>query len=1163
MASNSHSPERSFGDYELLEEIGRGGMGVIWKARQVSLGRLVALKMIRDSQLASPKAHERFRVEAEAAGRLHHPNIVPIYEFGAVEGTPFISMLLVEGSDLVRWTRGIPMEARPLARLMAKLAQAIQFAHQRGILHLDLKPANVLMDAQGEPHLTDFGLARRLDAQEVSAFPSEVVGSPNYMAPEQVSGRSEELTTATDVYSLGAIMYELLSGRAPFRSESPLATLRKMQEEEPEAPRSLYKFADPELETVCLKCLEKRPDRRYASASALAADLERWLHHEPLEARPITVRERLGKWARRNPGITALLVLVHVVLSLGLGGIVWMGARASARARESHDRLIRTYVTGGNQWIEAHEDFTALLWFVEALRLEDQGPIAEENHRYRIGAVLNRASMLQQAFFNKDHIRAANFDGDGRRLIIGTSAGTAAIWDVATGRQLTPDLKMPASVHRVRFNRDGKKVLSMDIAGYARIWDAATGTPLTPLLRGDDYSGDARILEVTNGAPILPVLQGPDSNDEPFDWAFLKLDPSGWFSPDGTKLLTAWGCRSAHLWDVTTGKHIRAFSHHSQVVSAKFSPDGKYIVTGGNDNTARLWDAQTGQQLGKPLVHDKFVTWAGFHPDGHRLLTVSDRRQIHVWDWKTGQELLPPLSHGEVLFAAAFSPDGRKILSGGWDKTARIWDTATGLEVSRFSLPGGVVSAAWSPDGRSIATACEDGTARIWDATGTGKLLAALPHGAGDFYLSYSSSGRRLVTFGFTGTARVWDVTQTDNPALEIKHPHSGWAEFNADGGKVVSAGFWPANDVRVFNAATGAPESPVMPHTNAVRRARFSPDGRRILTASDDFTARIWDVTSGRELIPTLCHPAAVLDGMFSPDGRTIATACSDGNGRLWEATTGRLLGTLPHAKKVTSILFSPDGRLVATASDDATARLWDTASGQPVTPPLTHRGRVTSIRFSRASTHLLTGSQAPDGEKGAAQMWDVKTGSPLGEPLEHDDDVNDAEYSPDERFIVTASQDHTARVWDVHTHRPVTLPMRHLDGLLEASFSPDSHRVVTLALEGDVRLWDALTGEAITPTLPHRHSYNLGHVAFSPRASGPVNPITATNSFGDRLLIAVGGDGPVLRDFNPATQPLPALINQAELLTGHRLDPTAGTIRLDPETLSNHWRQLSATAH
>ena len=837
--SNPDAPKR-FGDYELLEEIGRGGMGVIWKAREVSLERLVALKMIRDSQLASPKARERFRVEAEAAGKLHHPNIVPIYEFGTAEGNPFISMPLVEGSDLARMTRGTPMDAQPLARLMAKLAHAIHFAHQRGILHLDLKPANVLVDAQGEPHVTDFGLAKRIGPAEVTAVASEIIGSPNYMAPEQVSGRTDEITTAADVYSLGAIMYELLTGRAPFRSESPLLTLRKVQEEEPVPPRMLYKFADPELETICLKCMEKSPERRYTSARTFAVDLERWLNHEPIQARPVTVNQRVSKWVHRNPGIAALLVLVNVVLILGLSGIIWMGARAASRARESQDRLLRMYVNRGNQLIDAHEDFTALLWLVEALRLEREGAVREENHRYRIEEVLRRASMLQQAVFDKDHIRAANFDPDGRRLVIGTSAGTAEVRDIATGQALTPQLKLPAPVHRVRFSPDGKKVLSMDIQGYARVYDASTGAPMTPILRGVDYDEDARIADASAGAPITPVLRSADHEEDQSDWAVLKLDPSAWFSPDGRTVLTAWGCMSAHLWDATSGRHLKAFSHDRLVVCAKFSSDGRYVVTGSKDNSARVWDVQTGQPLGKPLVHDKFVAWAGFDSDAGRLLTVSDRHIIHVWDWRKGRELIPPLSHGDALFAAAFSPDGRRILSAGWDKTTRIWDSATGLEVGRFSLPGGIVSAAWSPDGRSIAAACADGTARIWDATGTARLLSALPHGAGDFYLSFSADGRRLVTFGFDGTARVWDVSQRDKPALEMKHPQTVWAEFNSDGSRVVAAGFWPANNVRVFDAHTGSPAGALMQHTGSVRRARFSRDNQRLVTASDDFTAHL-----------------------------------------------------------------------------------------------------------------------------------------------------------------------------------------------------------------------------------------------------------------------------------------------------------------------------------
>src|SRR5262245_4966971 len=296
----NQSPLRRFGNYELLDEVGRGGMGGVYRARDLTLNRVVALKLMLAGQFATDREVKRFRTEAQAAARLDHPNIVPIYEFGELEGRPFLSMRFVDGTDLAEQLAGKPMDPRPIAQLMSTLARAIHYAHQRGVLHRDLKPANVLIDSGGQPHVTDFGLAKCLDSKDGLTLSGAALGSPNYMAPEQAAGHPERLTTAADIYSLGAIMYELLTGRPPFRAETALETMRKVMDEPPLAPRLQHELTDRDLETICLKCMEKEPERRYGSAVELAEDIERWQRSEPIRARPATPVEHVAKWIKRN-----------------------------------------------------------------------------------------------------------------------------------------------------------------------------------------------------------------------------------------------------------------------------------------------------------------------------------------------------------------------------------------------------------------------------------------------------------------------------------------------------------------------------------------------------------------------------------------------------------------------------------------------------------------------------------------------------------------------------------------------------------------------------------------------------------------------------------------------------------------------------------------------
>jgi serine/threonine-protein kinase len=296
---------RYFGDYELLEEIARGGMGVVYKARQISLNRIVAIKMILAGQLASSGDLQRFHTEAEAAANLDHPNIVPIYEVGEHEGQHYFSMKLIDGSNLAQQVTRYTQDPQATARLMATVAQAVHHAHQRGILHRDLKPGNILVDREGQPYVTDFGVARRVEGHTGQTQTGAILGTPSYMPPEQA--RSEKvLTTAVDVYSLGAVLYELLTGRPPFRAETPLETVLQVLEHEPDRPRVLNPRADRDLETICLKCMEKEAPKRYGSADALAEELERWLAQEPIQARPVSRPERMWRWCRRNPLVAAL-----------------------------------------------------------------------------------------------------------------------------------------------------------------------------------------------------------------------------------------------------------------------------------------------------------------------------------------------------------------------------------------------------------------------------------------------------------------------------------------------------------------------------------------------------------------------------------------------------------------------------------------------------------------------------------------------------------------------------------------------------------------------------------------------------------------------------------------------------------------------------------------
>src|SRR6185503_12788347 len=618
---------RYFGDYELLGEIARGGMGAVYRARQVSLNRPVALKMILAGHFAGSEQIDRFRREAQAAAQLDHPNIVPIYEVGEHEGQHYYSMRLVEGEGLAeRITRSRRQkeahlesaETQPgIAKLMATVARAVHYAHQHGILHRDLKPANILLDAHGQPHITDFGLAKQLESAGSGTLSGAVLGTPHYMAPEQAAAQSKAITTAADIYSLGAILYELLTDRPPFVGESPVAILRQAAEQPPAHPRAVNPEAHPDLATICLKCLEKEPQRRYGSAEALAQDLERWLEHKPILARPVPDWERALLWARRRPAVASLLAALVLALSGGFAGVVWQWRRAEFHAdrakvkaaAEAAQRLraekafAESEAANVRYQSQRAEDFfllddaaAGLAQLARLLRDQPENRSAAE----RLISALSQRNFPLLVFpplRNQREVYMARFSADGTRLSTASLDHTAQIWDAATGQKIGPALQHQAGVDDALFSPDGRWVATSSRDGTARLWDAHTGQPRSQPL---PHPGRVRMVN---------------------------------FSPDSRWLVSCSDRGPVRLWEVATGAGVtNRLQDYPGVLYAAFSPDSRWLIIGMKNNTAHVLDATTGEPLLPPLLHADWVTLAEFSLDGGKLLTADDEGVFRGWD---------------------------------------------------------------------------------------------------------------------------------------------------------------------------------------------------------------------------------------------------------------------------------------------------------------------------------------------------------------------------------------------------------------------------------------------------------------------------------------------------------------------------------------------------
>jgi WD40 repeat protein/serine/threonine protein kinase len=940
---------RSFGDYEILAEIARGGMGVVYKARQKSLDRVVALKMILAAQFASKSFISRFRVEAAAAASLQHPNIVRIHEVGLYEGQHFFSMDYIAGQNLTQLVGNRPLSARQAARYIKITAEAIHYAHEQGILHRDLQPSNILIDsATGLPHVTDFGLAKRLDGETNLTVAGQLLGSPQFMPPEQASGRDGKIGRPSDVYGLGAVLFYLLTARALFQAESMQEVVRQVADTEPVSPRLLNPAVPHDLETICLKCLEKEPARRYQTARELASDLDHFLRDEPIVARPVTRLEGVWRWSRRKPVVASLSVATALlVIAVGIGSPVaaW---RINQARQQFKLNVIRQYVSNGTRLANEGDLFESLLWYAEALRLDAGDPKREEPHRIRIASVLRQCPKLLQVFSHGTMLYDAEFSSDGERLVTASDDHTARVWDVTTGAQLLA-LKHDGSVSHATFNFDGSRILTSSEDKTARLWDARTGAQLQSLVHQDKV------------------------------W-------SGCFSSDGHLLATACQDKTAQLWDAATGQRVHEpLMHEAVVVQVTFSPDGRFLGATTAGGTAAIWDVATGEKLFQP-AHTANLKAVAFSPDSQRLLTA-DGSNLHVWnsdDGKFTNASYSPLQ--SPTLDLSFGPDGRSIIAAGEDGAARVWDAASGqpLFQSTIQHAGPITGVSISGDGRRFATAGNDSVVRLWK-THTGQPLSPpLKFILVASHVDFNPDGRRVLGRSCDQAARVWDMATSDLAGPPRSALENEQRLVSSDGRLALR--FGESNTVWIADVKSGH-RLARLPHANDVTYASFSRDGRTVVTATEEQSwvssmrndIFLWDSATGHRLNTNeMAHKFLLLYAAFSPDNQRLLTCSFDFTARLWNARTGEPLSQpLPHRGRVFWGAFSPDGQRVVTSSWDKTVRVWDGATGMPLTPPLLHKAPVLCASWSTDGKRLTTLTEDDD-----LQVWELSTGEPLTLP-------------------------------------------------------------------------------------------------------------------------------------------------------------------------------------
>ncbi len=1054
-------PEGPLGDYRLVREVGRGGMGVVYEAVQISLGRRVALKVLPFAAALDPRQLQRFKNEAQAAAQLHHAHIVPVHGVGCERGVHFYAMHFIEGSTLAALIAGLrdndegrssndkrmpnpqaPTEEtlvglrhstleilssfklpnasffRTVAQLGIQAAEALDYAHRQGIIHRDIKPANLLLESRAggvNPlvlWIADFGLAK-LQGQGSLTLSGDVVGTLRYMSPEQALAKYAQVDERTDLYSLGATLYELLTLEPAFPGQDREELLRQIAFEEPRPLRRLNAAIPVELETIILKAMAKSPEERYASAQELADDLRRFLDDRPIQARRPSLRQRAVKWARRHKTVVraALVVLLLAVMALVVSTVfIW-------RANEDLNR--------------ANADLT------QALERERQNAyhqrIALADRELSVNN-LNRAEELLDLC--PPELRGWEWHYL-RRL--------------GRGKDRIP-LRHDAAILSVAISPSGERLASVDQHGFLKLWDLPSGQCL-------------------HSIPAYPGQQARCVA----------------FSPDGQRLASTCWDGTVSVWEAESCRPLHSWKAHASADRVAFSPDGRRLVSGGRDeqNNAevRIWDATTYEQiLAIEGLKQRLVRVLALSPDGQRLATsLAADPEVTVWDAQTGRELLTFRGHtGFGVNCVAFSPDGRWIASGSamanqqGNGVVKIWDSQTGLE--RLTLGGhlkGVHCLAFSPNGGRLATGGADQNVKIWDLATGQEALTLREHRNNVWSVEFSRDGHCLVSASVDRTVRVWD-----GRPWQKGEPGQEWLTLGGHTNGVDNVAFHPTEQRLASGDADGVIKlwdlSPrhaggVPPPSRTLRAyARvlaFSPDGKWLATAARQYDhVKLWDMASVQEVRSLKGRTQQFTCVAFSPDGKHVAAAgLGKGTVDLWDMATGRRLRSLSGDNwGILSVAFCPpDGCYLASGGADGTLRVWDTTTGQEIIQPQPpHHDAVGGVAFSRDGKYLASGSYDR-----TVRVWEKGEGGASWKPVhvlfDPTGGIMCVAFSPDGRLLAWGGTDSTVKLADLEASRvqgvqpPIVTLHGHTSWVQGIAFSPDGHHLASASRDGTVKIW------------------------------------------------------------------------------------------------------------